>query len=39
MYPARENTRTRSVVIFGGTSAVSSGVENQIIAKVHGRAV
>ncbi|ACU69173.1 PKD domain containing protein [Catenulispora acidiphila DSM 44928] len=38
MYPPHENTRTRSVVIFGGTSAVSSAVENQIIAKVHGRA-
>lgn len=38
MYPAYENTRTRSVVIFGGSSAVSDGVENQIVWKVHGRA-
>jgi PKD repeat protein len=38
MNPVYETTRTRSVVIFGGPSAVSGGVENAIVSDVHGRA-
>ncbi|GAA2030125.1 hypothetical protein GCM10009839_32220 [Catenulispora yoronensis] len=36
MFPAYQDTRTRSVVVFGGPSAVSDEVEKQIASAAHG---